>query len=69
MINQDRRKFLKTSILFGAVFFLGKFFGSIFSELTQNSSRKNDFSERNLTGDSNVTYFDKEGNKILIVEK
>ncbi|MBI4064452.1 MAG: hypothetical protein HY401_09165 [Elusimicrobia bacterium] len=74
MMNDERRKFLKLSLFGGALFVLGRVFGSFSQNFAQALGRPyrkerilKDF--KIVEDNDSVKVFDKSGNEILIIEK
>jgi hypothetical protein len=68
MINQNRRKFLKTSLLCGGFFFLGRILGSITSGKF-GSGEDHSLFKNSKEDENKVVYYDNKGHKVLVVEK
>ncbi len=71
MLNQNRRKFIKTSVLCGGFFFLGRLLGSVAPGFSKNIDyeKNNSFSKNRREDEEKVVYYDNKGNKVLVVEK
>ncbi len=71
MINSNRRKFIKTSLLCGGFFFFGKIAGSLITNSTKLSTGDNDYllGNNKREDEKRVAYYDNNGNKVLVVEK
>ncbi len=71
MLNQNRRKLIKTSVLCGGFFFLGRILGSVAPSLSKkiDYEKNNSFPENRKEDEKRVAYYDNKGNKVLVIEK
>ena len=69
MTNPNRRKFIKTALLCGGFFLVGRVMGSLFPNTAKFSGSENLLEKNKRESDRAVAYYDNNGNKVLIVEK
>ena len=71
-MNQERRKFIKTACLCGGFLLAGKVIGSLFPSILRGSdveAKSNNSGIKKISSGKSSSFYDNQGNKVLVIEK